>query len=58
MDEIDQVLSGHLEGSAIGATIQSALEVGKATLNKYYSKTDASELYRIAMSRSFHFYHD
>jgi transposase len=31
------------------AAIQAALALGKRTMNKYYERTDYSELYRIAM---------
>ena len=37
------------------SAIQAALEVGKKLLDKYYSITDNSEVYRIAMSTFFYF---
>jgi hypothetical protein len=49
MDHIDQ----HLATSAVDPTLshamQAAATIGKQTLNKYYSATDHSEIYRIAM---------
>jgi histidinol phosphatase-like PHP family hydrolase len=49
MDHIDQ----HLATAACNHTykcIQAAVAMGKKLLNKYYSYTDHSKLYRIAMS--------
>lgn len=48
MDEIDVKLDSFPEYSA---AIQDVLAMGKLTLNKYYGKTDSSQLYRIAMSK-------
>jgi hypothetical protein len=31
--------------------IRSALAIGKRTLNRYYNKTDQSEIYHIAMGK-------
>ena len=49
MDHIDE----HLATAALSANypnaIKSALAIGKTTLNRYYNKTDHSEIYRIAM---------
>jgi hypothetical protein len=49
MDHIDK----HLATSAIDdnypLALKAALAIGKKTLNKYYEKTDLSEVYRIAM---------
>jgi hypothetical protein len=36
--------------------IRAALEIGKKLLDKYYSITDNSEIYRIAMSKLFFFF--
>ena len=53
MDHIDE----HLATAAIGNTyplaIKAALAIGKKTLNRYYNKTDHSEVYRIAMGMLF-----
>jgi hypothetical protein len=50
MDHIDE----HLATAALSAdypkAIKAALAIGKKTLNRYYNKTDHSEIYRIAMS--------
>ena len=35
--------------------IHAALKIGKKLLDKYYSITDNSEIYCIAMSKLFHF---
>ena len=32
-------------------SIRAALAIGKKTLNRYYNKTDHSEVYRIAMGK-------
>ncbi|KAJ3965909.1 hypothetical protein EV361DRAFT_809920, partial [Lentinula raphanica] len=50
MDAIDEVFaSGILNEEDLSEPIRHALSIGKKTLNKYYSLTDDSELYRIAM---------
>ena len=50
MDHIDTTFTGYtLPGSEKPPAIRAAVEVAKKTLNKYYSLTDSSELYRIAM---------
>lgn len=51
MDTIDEFLTSHARESTLLACIQAALAVGKTTLNRYYSKTDLSDVYRIAMSK-------
>ena len=33
--------------------IKAALAIGKKTLNRYYNKTDHSEIFRIAMGKIF-----
>jgi hypothetical protein len=50
MDYIDGVLTGLSVNRAYEAPIRVALALGKKTLNRYYTLTDASEVYRIAMS--------
>jgi hypothetical protein len=49
MDHIDE----HIATAAINpdcpVAIKAALAIGKTTLNRYYSKTDHSEVFRIAM---------
>ncbi|KIL55207.1 hypothetical protein M378DRAFT_91233, partial [Amanita muscaria Koide BX008] len=49
MDHIDEVLATNITSANYSHAIRSALSVGKCTLNRYYSKTDFSETYRIAM---------
>ena len=47
MDHIDK----HLATAAIDR--KHPLAIGKRTLNRYYDKTDHSEVYRIAMGTDF-----
>ena len=53
MDHINE----HLMNAALNAdypmAIKAALAIGKTTLNKYYNKTDHSEIFRIAMGMIF-----
>jgi hypothetical protein len=55
MDHIDE----HLATAAIDRVnkyplaIKAALAIGKKTLNRYYDKTDHSEVFRIAMGMYF-----
>jgi hypothetical protein len=53
MDHIDEVLTTNALDTYIPISIEAALAMGKKTLNRYYSKTDLSEVYRTAMSKSF-----
>ena len=53
MDYIDKVLVSNATNNNFSLSIQAALSMGKKTLNRYYSKTDDSELYRIAIG-AFH----
>ncbi|KAL6306381.1 hypothetical protein BKA93DRAFT_692500, partial [Sparassis latifolia] len=48
MDSIDDMLSGHTVQNYHPA-IQSAMQLACATMNRYYSKTDLSSVYRITM---------
>jgi hypothetical protein len=50
MDHIDQVLTSQSANHIYEAPIRVALIMGKKTLNRYYTLTDSSEVYRIAMS--------
>jgi hypothetical protein len=50
MDSIDGFLATSVTDSKYSVLIQATLAMGKKTLNHYYSKTDYSEVYRIAMS--------
>jgi hypothetical protein len=49
MDCIDETLATNASDSQYSVSIQAALAMGKRTLNRYYGKTDYSEVYRIAM---------
>jgi hypothetical protein len=49
MDHIDQHLATAAANNTYKPCIQAAVAMGKKLLNKYYSYTDHSELYRIAM---------
>ncbi len=57
MDIIDQMLTtftipakNETPKVVFSAVVKEALQLGQRTLNRYYSKTDDSEVYRIAMS--------
>lgn len=51
MDLLDEVLTDHsLDEIKYLPSICTACAMGKRTLNRYYNKTDESEMYRIAMS--------
>ena len=51
MDHIDEKLTNQSRDRAIEPSIHVALTIAKKTLNRYYDKTDDSEVYRIAMSK-------
>jgi hypothetical protein len=57
MDEIDQRFNDILKKSTIDSSIKLAVRLALATLNRYYSLTDASEAYRIAMSALIQFFY-
>ena len=51
MDLVDQRLATAVASpETYNPAIRTACELAKITLNKYYSLSDASKLYRIAMS--------
>lgn len=53
MDHIDEFLASKiLEADKYELPIITSMRSAKDTLNKYYDRTDHSELYRIAMSKS------
>jgi hypothetical protein len=57
MDIINDRLTAKANDPNISPAIRSALGLAKKTLNRYYSRTDDSEAYRIAMSKcNNHFY--
>jgi hypothetical protein len=49
MDHIDAHLATAAYSTTYSMSIRAALVIGKRTLNRYYNKTDYSEVYRIAM---------
>jgi hypothetical protein len=49
MDHIDTHLATAAQDMDYSISIRAALAIGKKTLNRYYNKTDHSEVYRIAM---------
>ncbi|KAM6490966.1 hypothetical protein JOM56_013586 [Amanita muscaria] len=51
MDHLDEALTTNTINANISDPIQAALLIRKKTLNRYYSKTDLSGVYRIAMSK-------
>jgi hypothetical protein len=54
MDHIDMVFTNAcLPTSKFNPAVRAAIKIAKKTLNRYYSLTDASELYRIAMGKPF-----
>jgi hypothetical protein len=54
MDHIDSMFTDYiLPTSKKHPAVRAAVEIAKKTLNKYYSLTDDSELYRIAMGSYF-----
>jgi len=54
MDHIDEYLATASQDPSYSEAIRAALALGKQTLNRYYDKTDHSEVYRIAMGKSPH----
>jgi hypothetical protein len=52
MDAIDKAFAtGIIANEVLSNPIRHALSIGKRTLNKYYSLTDDSDIYRMAMSK-------
>lgn len=49
MDHIDQHLATAATNPNYPRPLKAALAIGAKTLNRYYNKTDYSEVYRIAM---------
>jgi hypothetical protein len=52
MDKMHAELTAASANPRYSSAIRAALSVGKTLLNKYYSLTDNSEVYRIAMGMS------
>jgi len=55
MDHSDEYLAMASQNPKYSEAIHAALALGKQTLNRYYDKTDHSEVYRIAMGKPPHF---
>lgn len=54
MDHIDKVFAmASIQSTQLSAPIRASLLIAKRTLNRYYSLTDESDVYRIAMSEAF-----
>jgi hypothetical protein len=53
MDHMHATLKASIDDESIDLSIRAALSLGVQLLNKYYSLTDESEVYRIAISKSF-----
>ena len=49
MDLIDEHLTTRSLDTDLNIAVRASLGLAKKTLNRYYAKTDDSELYRIAM---------
>lgn len=53
MDHIDKVLATSSDSPRqFSLAIRAALAIGKKAMNQYYKKTDYSDVYRIAISKS------
>ena len=53
MDHIDEHLATAAIDNEYPLAIKAALALGKKTLNRYYNKSDQSEVFRIAMGTYF-----
>jgi hypothetical protein len=53
MDHIDTQLTTNAIDTSLNPTIRASMQLAKKTLNRYYSLTDDSEVYRIAMGMYF-----
>jgi hypothetical protein len=56
MDHLDQHLATSALDLSLPTSIRAAATLGKRTLNKYYTMTDLSEVYRIAMGKAFYLF--
>ena len=55
MDKMHENLFAACNNPAYSASIRAALKIGMNLLNKYYSITDNSEVYRIAIGMFFYY---
>jgi hypothetical protein len=53
MDHLDEHLTNATLNPKYPVSIKAAVAVGKKTLNRYYDKSDHSEVFRIAMGTKF-----
>jgi hypothetical protein len=53
MDRADEKLTTAIASPKYSSALKAALSLGKKLLNKYYSLTDASDVYRIAIGEYF-----
>jgi hypothetical protein len=53
MDHIDEHLATAATSNEYCRPIKAALAIGKKMINRYYDKTDHSEVFRIAMGKWF-----
>lgn len=53
MDHIETLLASSIVNAEYSTSINRALELGQKTLNRYYSLTDGSSTYRIAMGNPY-----
>ncbi|KAG2037355.1 hypothetical protein BDR03DRAFT_864209 [Suillus americanus] len=51
MDHIDESLTTHSFNKNLNSAIHAALAMGKKTLDRYYSLTNSSQTYHIAMGK-------
>ena len=51
MDHIDEHLATAATNRRLPLALKAALAIGKKTLNRYYNRTDHSDIYRIAMGK-------
>lgn len=51
MDHLDSHLVNAASNPKYSIAMKAALSIGKKTLNRYYDKTDHSEVFRIAMGK-------
>ncbi|KAG2741633.1 hypothetical protein P692DRAFT_201661077, partial [Suillus brevipes Sb2] len=49
IDHIDEMLTSHQSNQSLNGAVRAALSLGKKTLDRYYSLTDSSDVYRVAM---------
>jgi hypothetical protein len=49
MDHINEHLATAAINNCYTLALKAALAIGKKTLNRYYDKTDNSEIFRVAM---------